>query len=341
MYKPFITDTLLVSAPNKGGLALLSNGTVTVLDRSDNTGLWITDTTIYRNTISETANSKLMQLESITGHEKVILARDSQYDFHDVLHHKDRLYLVSTGTNEVIVLDSEGKRVNSYTFPGGNDSWHINCLGIWDNRIVLSAFGEFEEFRGYKKNTKKQGFVLDIETNEKLWEGLSQPHTPVQNGDNYYICNSEEMQVLTLNRHSFEINSIQLDGYTRGIAFSQRYMYVGLSQSRNNSNAGSSEFARILALDLNTYEICEEMHLPFSEIYDIRLLYNPSILPSIAKLVNLDSLLENSINYIGLENNLNRMRAQFQRVNNHFIVGKILRFFRWLKNDCSFGNPES
>lgn len=338
MHKPFIIDTLLVSAPNKGGVALLSNGNVTVLDRCDSTGLWISDTTIYRNTIIETSNSKLMQLKAITGPQKKVFANDTQYDFHDVLHHKGKLYLVSTGTNEVIVFDTNGLEVERYTFPGGNDSWHINCLGIWEDRIVLSAFGEFEEHRGYKRNSKNQGFILDLEANKKLWEGLSQPHTPVQYGDNYYICNSEEMQVLRRNRITSKIDCIQLDGYTRGIAFSQHYMYIGLSQSRNNSNAGSSNQARILALNLQTHEVCGEIHLPFAEIYDIRLLENLAILPSISNLMNLDLLHERSLRYVALESEFNNMHDQFERINSHFIVGKLLQLLRWLKKDNTFGN---
>lgn len=340
MHTPFTTDILLVSSPNNGGISLVSNQTVTVLDRSDTTGLCLMDTALYRNAMARNCNSKVMQLQTITDFVQVILEQGVQYDFHDILRYEDRLYLVSTGTNEVIILKLNGSEAKRYAYPGGNDSWHINCLGIWDDRVVVSAFGEFDGYRSYKGKTSKQGFILDLESNTKLWEGLSQPHTPIQYRGNYYICNSEEMQVLVKEQDSSITHCIQLDGYTRGIAFSDKFMYVGLSESRNKTDITRHGQSRIVALDIKTREIHGQVFLPFNEIYDIRRIENLSVVPAIFQLADIDTLHEWSAQYANLEIEFNNMRSQFQRVNEHWLAGKMLELIRRIKGDASFGNPD-
>lgn len=340
MNAPFIINCLLVSSPNNGGITLISNHTATVLEQSDTTGIWLTDSTLYRNAILAAPGSKQMQLELVTGSEKIVIARDDEYDFHDVLLHGNELYLVSTGTNEIIVFNLEGSRTRTYPFPGRSDSWHINCLGIWNNRIVASAFGEFDTYRGYKNNTLGRGFVFDLESKQKIWEGLSQPHTPVQYRNKYYVCNSERMEVLVKNEDLTGAHCIQLDGYTRGIAFDGDYMYVGLSQSRNKPDTLSGKQSRIVAIDIRTHQVCGQHLVPFSEIYDIRILKNPAILPSLFKLSDISALQIQATEYAELQHKFSNMLSQFQRINNHMIMGRILRLMRWIKRDVSFGNPQ-
>jgi hypothetical protein len=284
-------------------------------------------------------------------HGKKVLAVDTLYDFHDILVHDDQLYLVSTGTNEVLVLDQEGNEIKRYAYPGHHDSWHINCLGLWDGKVVLSAFGEFESLRGYKHHSFQKGFVLDIESGVKLLEGLSQPHTPAQHRGKYFICNSEAKQVLVKDADG-NVTSLQFDGYTRGLAFGRNHIYIGLSQSRNIAPGSASDgFARIVAIDSLSFEKCGEIALPFAEIYDLRIIAQASLLPTLMLSLNGISLkndlselsaLNNSLNFQLKQSlcELNKMRAQFERVNDHFIAGAVINLLRWLKRDDSFGNPD-
>ena len=319
---------------------MVAEGTVIALDRDDSTGIWVSDDALFRNVITRTHESTLMQLQSFScSSGKRMLVEDKNFDFHDVLLHKSRLYLVSTGTNEVVALSAQGQELERYSYPGGTDSWHINCLGVWDAKVVLSAFGEFDSLRGYKHGSRNRGFVIELESNKKLWEGLSQPHTPAQRDGKYYICNSEERQVLIKGQDS-NVLCLQFDGYTRGIAFSDHFMYVGLSKSRNiPAEAANSPFARIVALDLDTREICGEVSVAFAEIYDIRIARNP-LLPIIMLSLNgREHALELSMLRERAQQ-LNRLRAQFQRVNSNAVSGPVLRLIRWARRDASFGNPD-
>lgn len=343
MPEPFSQDLVLVSSPNDGGVSLVSTAGVLVLDRSDCTGVCLSEDTLFRNAIIETLDSKHMQLESYSvASGKRVLATDDGYDFHDIHVDQDRLYLVSTGTNDIIILSLDGKEIGRHAYPGHNDSWHINCLGKWDGRIVVSAFGEFDSQRGYKNNSRSRGFVMDIETNQKLWEGLSQPHTPVQHDGHYFICNSEEKQVLVRDASS-GVRCLQFDGYTRGIAFSEHYMYVGLSESRNISSPLSGK-ARVIALDLATFQTCGEKSIPFSEIYDLRIVKGPSLLPIVFLSLTVEALTselhQRSRQLTDLQGGFQALHAQFQRVNGHVMTGPLLRLLRWAKGDDTFGNPE-
>jgi hypothetical protein len=38
---------------------------------------------------------------------------------------------------------------------------------------------------------------------------------------------------------------------------------------------------------------------------------------------------------------LDNMRAQFKRTNEHYIAGTVIKLLRWLKKDSSFGNPNT
>lgn len=340
--EPFSED-LLVSSPNGGGISLVSGASVLILDGIDCTGLWVEGETLFRNAILESPDTKRMELEAYSGDGgRRVLAVDPGYDFHDVLVHEGRVYLVSTGTNEILVLSPDGRVVARHAYPGGNDSWHLNCLAVWDGRVVVSAFGEFDAYRGYKHNTRGRGFVMDLETGAKLWEGLSQPHTPVQRGDLRFVCNSEEKQVLARDA-SGGIRRLQFDAYTRGLAFGEQHLYVGLSQSRNIEAAGARG-GRIVAVDPSTFALCGERTIPFAEIYDLRVLARGSRLPLVFMSQAIAGLRaecrQRSRELVEARRELATLHAQFRRVNDHAVAGPLLRLLRWVKADRTFGNPE-
>jgi hypothetical protein len=224
-------------------------------------------------------------------------------------------------------------------------------LGLWEGKVVLSAFGEFDSLRGYKHHSFQQGFVVDIESGVKLWKGLSQPHSPAQHQGKYFICNSEAKQVLVKDADG-NITSLQFDGYTRGLAIGRDYIYIGLSQSRNIApECDADNFARIVAINSLSLEKCGEISLPFAEIYDLRIIEHGSPLPTLMLSLNGIALknelselsaLRNALNFQLKQRSceLNKMRAQFQRVNDHLIAGAVIKFLRWLKRDNSFGSPE-
>src|SRR5262245_26289547 len=145
--------SLLVSAPNNGGFFLVAHGDVHRLDGLDTTGLSLDGGLFLR------AQQQPPSLWICDGRRLAALANLSSAfdDLHDVICFDEHIYVVGTARNEIVKLNRAGREVRRWSFPGQHDSRHINCLAIWQKRIVFSAFGDFIETRGYKGRTLENG----------------------------------------------------------------------------------------------------------------------------------------------------------------------------------------
>lgn len=330
---------LLVSCPNGGGLVLVLGEHSFILERRDSTGLVLKDDGWMRVTVN--FPNCVLHIESDNGPTKRFCFEAGMDDIHDILCWGKEILAVSTSTNEIAGFDQDGKLVRRVSFPGEGDAWHLNCLAIWDGKVVVSAFGEFSTHRRYKGETAGAGFLFDLETRTKLWEGLSQPHTPLQADDTYYICDSETCRVLW--RRGERAGNIQFDAYTRGLAVTDEYLFVGLSQSRNiKSDKGNASIAVLSRAD---HRQLASLHLPFGEIY------------AVAPLTDLDE--RRWMSLLGIASNQSELfqtelskakeelqvyaelytgsQAELDRLNRHPIVGNLIKLLRLLKRDRSFG----
>jgi glycosyltransferase involved in cell wall biosynthesis len=255
-------DQLIISSPNGGGLFLISNNRSLKLDSIDTAGLSMAGGIFLRG--QQPSSLWICYEETYeVGNETVTFD-----DIHDVLCYGKNIYLVGTLKNEIIKLDQNGKEVKRWLFDGDDDSYHINCLGIWDKRIIFSAFGEFHETREYKGKTERAGYVQDLMSGKRLIGNLSQPHSLVPYGKNLLIANSEEMELREYAPSGDLIRAQKLDGYTRGICVSGDVIYVGLSRSRNIDDCGV-ETATLIALDNKSWKEMGRLLLPVKEIYSV------------------------------------------------------------------------
>lgn len=253
---------LIVSAPNDGGLLAIIGGQVYPLDSADTTGLCLTGDTLVRALQPNT-----LRLYGKGPARDIVLEGDLG-DVHDVLEHEGRYYVVGTRGNAVAELSADGAVIRRWAFPGEQDARHINCLAVWDGRIVLSCFGDFDAARGYKAGSRGTGYVQDLLSGEKLIEGLSQPHSITTVGSNLLVANSEKEQILEFGPDRDLIRSRPLGGYTRGIRVAGDIVYVGLSAPRHVEQPLDAD-AAILALDLRTWEELGRLPLPTREVYSI------------------------------------------------------------------------
>ncbi|QDX92540.1 DUF4915 domain-containing protein [Brevibacillus laterosporus] len=65
---------------------------------------------------------------------------------------------------------------------------------------------------------------------EKLWTTLTDPHSPKQEGNCRYVCNSG-LQCLLIQEND-HIHKLYHPGYPRGICFTDEYILLGVSQPR-------------------------------------------------------------------------------------------------------------
>ena len=269
-----IEDSLLISVPNGekiGGLYLLDKGRFADLNQQYCSGLWL-------------EGDRLFWSPQYLDHIRIVCLEPSGYtwqlintqisDGHDIRVLNGELYVVSTGTNEVVTLTEEGVIKQRWKMPGMADCWHLNCLDVWNGRVVVCSFGKFATHRGYKGQGADNGIVFDLLTQEVLWKGLWYPHTPrIDARGRKYVCDSRPGTVL-VDHGDGKIQEISFKGsFTRGLAITDKYIYVGLSSVRHRTDAYKTEdtiaSAAVAVLDYSTLELLKTISLPVRQIYDI------------------------------------------------------------------------
>ena len=283
-----IEDSLLVSClgiqPDDGGLLLIHKGKIHILDCHRTSGLDADGSRVIR--ALQFPDRVELIVYSIDGHKTKI--RDDGYrDVHDVRLLGGKLFIVSTGTNEVVELSDDWSVQKRWRFPceGIGDSWHLNCLDVWNGRLVVSAFGEFTRHREWKGREDGAGFVIDLETGERLWEGLTGPHHPrVDPLGRKLVCDSMANRLL-IDPGNGPVQSRAFGRFTRGIAFGKKRAsaqvgpsagraYLGLTQDRTMkkmTEAGEGWLLKGSIVILNAATLAEvgRVDLPFGAVYEI------------------------------------------------------------------------
>jgi len=254
------TDSVIAfSGVNKGGLGLLYNGEVRWAEGISASGIYA-DRDVFIRCYQDSSIINLIHRDG----SRLTLAYEDLWDLHDVMVIGDFLYVVATLTNEVAVISlKNGDILNRKIYPGEPDSWHLNCLDVWDGQLVVSCFGSFNKHREYTQKSAGQGFVMEVWSSKILWEGLSQPHCPKHYGGAYYVCDSQFGRLLV--RIGGEEIAADLGEYPRGLLWHNHSLYCGLSVPRS----ASAETGTIVQLNPRTLEARERFTIPFPEVYNI------------------------------------------------------------------------
>ncbi len=266
-------ERLLISCPNhNGGLFLIDDKKVVRLDNLSSTGICFDDEICIRGFQS---NGGLI---GVNKNGSRCINWIPCPDVHDVMVDDGSIYVVETASNSIAQYDFQGRLIGKRSYNDKTDSWHINCLAKWNDRIIFAAFGEFDSQQGYQGNTNQSGFVQDLLTGERLITGLSQPHSPSAMGDDLLIANSETFEILRFSSSGALKQKVQLKGYARGICVAENAVYVGLSQSRNCENT-QSDSAAVVSLDPYSLREVGWINLEADEIYMISQAASEVLLP--------------------------------------------------------------
>lgn len=265
MTTPF--QSLLVAAPNGGGLFAVDDGVVKCLDARPSTGLCFAEGRLIR--AIQAGQMVVYQDEGQKSYEWSALGLD---DVHDVLVSGGNIHVVSTGSNEVVEFDWNFTELSRRRFSEAPDSWHLNCLGASpEGRIYFSAFGRFDTTRGYKGADSGTGFIQDLRGDSILIDGLTQPHNLLFEVSGHYLFADSGTKSICRARSGCVLVRRHVDGYPRGLAVHEGVLYVGLSCSRNVVLGQSDiQSATLLALHLDTLDEIGRIALTANEIYDIR-----------------------------------------------------------------------
>jgi hypothetical protein len=262
-------SSLLVTCPGAyadsglgtGGFVLLHEGRAHVIDRADTTGIWESDGLVYRFSRG---------LHTVTAIDaegaRLVLRLPGARDVHDLAVVNGEVICVCSGTNEVLWFDLQGRPLRRWTAQGEGDAWHLNCLWFVDGRMYLCAFGEFATHRAWAEGCKETGFVFDLETGERVMEGLSGPHNPRFIDGHWVVCDSHTRSVLRQGSDG-SARRAQLSAFTRGLAFDARHLYVGESADRKAATADAG--ATVAVLDRADLTVLDRIPVPFPEIYEL------------------------------------------------------------------------
>ena len=283
---------VLISSPNNGGLSILTNGKITYIDDINTVGLCF-----YKNKLFRCIQSEPLILIVYEENKTIKYIYQEIKDVHDVLCYQDTMFIVSTGTNEIFEISlSNYKIIKSHKYLGEGDAWHLNCLCIKDDSLLVSAFCNFSNHYSYKGKTKTNGFLIDLKTSNIVLDNLSQPHSPIMIDNLLYVCNSEEKSLIIKDLETNILQTIQFENYTRGITYDEKYIYVGLSSSRNIPQ--SSKFSTLLVLDKKDLKEINRFNINYDEIYSICILptgWNTSILSQKISLTSTNDTTDYSI----------------------------------------------
>lgn len=243
-----------------GGLVCLHRNQCTVIDTLDCTGLWVNRNRIYRYV----RGLGLLIGYGTNGVESLTRLSESR-DVHSILVEDDEITCVSTGTNDIIWFDLAGHIKRKWHAPGTGDAWHLNSLFKKDGSLFVSAFGEFEQHRGWNGQSRGTGFVMNIDTLEKVVSNLHAPHNPYYIDDSWFVCDSMSNSI-RIQSHAGE-RVVPARGFTRGFAHDADYFYVG--QSANRKEALQGKQSSIAILKRTDCQLVDEIPLPFCEVFDI------------------------------------------------------------------------
>ena len=193
---------------------------------------------------------------------------DGVSSVHDVALDQDCLLLVSTGTNRLVWLNAAGELAREWKAPGDGDAWHLNSVFRHNGELYVSAFGRFENHREWAENgNQNSGIIFNLKDQVDLFAGLSRPHNPRWLDGAWTVCNSGTRDVLELGRGGSVVRRVHLDGWTRGLAVCDLFIFVGESGNRHDSHPPGH--ASIVVVDRQTWRPLGRLSLPSREIYDL------------------------------------------------------------------------
>jgi hypothetical protein len=157
-------------------------------------------------------------------------------DGHSIAFSGGKLYLASSGTDQIVELEVKGAEVvaeRPYLQAAQGhlaDMNHLNGLCDSPDGLILSAFG-LRTDQSWASATN--GFILNVKRRERIRTGLQHPHSPFVLGQSIVFCQSRTTSVETVSCDRRQ----ELPGYTRGICKCGEDFFVATSVGRKTSRS--------------------------------------------------------------------------------------------------------
>lgn len=208
---------------------------------------------------------------------------------HDLAFGQDSLWLVNTRFSCLASLSLDFSFVPRW-YPAfiselvPEDRCHLNGLAMVAGKPkYVTALGESNTVSGWRDQKATGGIVIDVETDEIVWRGLSMPHSPRWHQGKLWLLNSGlgELWQIDPATWTHEVVCV-LPGFGRGLALVGDYALVGLCQIRESNLFGDlpiqSRFEAltcgVAVVDLRRGQQVGLLEFPSGcrELYDIQFL---------------------------------------------------------------------
>ena len=170
------------------------------------------------------------------------------------------------------------------------DKCHLNGMAMDKaGPAYVTAVSRSDVIDGWRDRRAEGGIVIDVASNKIICEGLSMPHSPRLYRGELWVLNSGtgELGVVTrpqMGKGKFEPR-IFCPGFLRGLAFSGKYAFVGLSKPRYKRFEGleldqrlkdvdADPWCGIQIIDLETYACVDWLRIDgdVAELYDVEII---------------------------------------------------------------------
>lgn len=190
-------------------------------------------------------------------------------DPHDLLWDGSHYIAVSSMKNAISWYDRNGEMTRCFQPVTGDDCWHVNCVALENGVLYATAFGRFNESRGWVGHRHSgAGMLFRVDTGEDVIGGLCCPHSPRREGQGWLLCSSSTSELLVVDDTApGHPRRIALQDWTRGIAITDNHILVG--ESVNRLQTQDVRGAHVAILDRRTYQVLGRLLLPYRAVYDL------------------------------------------------------------------------
>jgi len=265
-----------------GGLWLYHRGNLECLDRLSSTGLWVGRNRLLRllRATAPDCPAELLSYDS-KGIDRYYRL-DEIVDPHDIICHEGTFIIASTLSNTIFWVSPSGQYLRRWKAPGDGDAWHLNSLLLLNGELYCTAFGCYQHHRQWCEHTgPPAGLIWSLDRAAPVLGGLNHPHHPRFFDGAWAVCNSLTDEILQVKPSGESLRRVKLNGYTRGFALTERFLYVGESANRKAPQERRS--ASMAILTRSGWQLVERVALPCREIYDIQVIDQPALVEGIRR----------------------------------------------------------
>lgn len=266
----FVLLVSCASPDTMGGLFCFDGASVETIDRLGSAGLLLHEDQLLRLLFTQVAPDFGAE---VLFYDRVGVTRYLRIDEAHSPHYVDwdgaNYVLMSTWKNGLIWVSPAGKVVRRWYLPGENDSWHLNSVHMHEGELYLTAFGEFHRYREWSDKQKEpHGILFKQSTGERILTGLACPHNPRFLDGGWVVCCSSLNEVVQVEQTTSRMmHRTQLAGWTRGLAVSDQFIFVGESCGRHVMAGAAS--ASVAIVDRRSWSVLGRFSVPSGEISDL------------------------------------------------------------------------